>query len=133
MLERQRHAAPSSNELGVVVNASDEHVRTVGAVGSVGPVESWLAGDVVCEHVHAPRWLHLSAPGTRARTCKFIRNRLQKMLRRLRAVAVVTSNSSTKRHGMSIAYAHTRAVDGSDGHRARVGLSVSRAERVKNR
>ena len=54
MLERQRHAASSSTELGVVVNASDEHVRTVDTIGTVDASESWLAGDLVFEHVLAP-------------------------------------------------------------------------------
>ena len=55
VLERQRHAASSSTELGVVVNASDEHVRTVGVIDAVDAGEYRLAVDLVCELVHAPR------------------------------------------------------------------------------
>ena len=52
-----RQAVSTSTEAGVVVNASDEHVWTVGAVGAMGSGESWVAADLVCEHVQVLRWL----------------------------------------------------------------------------
>ena len=59
LLMRSQHfdvnTLPSSTEAGVVVDASDEHVRTVGVVDAMDCNEYWVAYALVLQHVHAPR------------------------------------------------------------------------------
>ena len=50
-----RQAARSSVELSVVADASDEYVRTVGAIGAVDAGEFRVAAALVCELFYAPR------------------------------------------------------------------------------
>ena len=49
------HVKTHEVEISVVADASDEHVRTVNAIGAVDAGESRLAVDLVCELFYAPQ------------------------------------------------------------------------------